>query len=1352
MNLYNPNLSHKLATSFFCKEDGQAIDDCFLVLMMGRFNSIDELHNYISQFSRKCTNTSFGTKKLFFKCEECSLNLRSCICFKCFVNGNHKNHRCSFFYSDGATCDCGNQQQWKKEGFCYSHSCEFDVLKLHKFDDDFSYRSKVVFSAIYEALPTLCLSFPQRAIPVLNLLTEFFKTAVKFSEVALESNAFECFQQIIQNITDISHPIIPFIIESYQLLSDNPKFITQFSEFYLMKYSERFLMKVLFQLEREYSLPLNNFINHILMINSNLISDHIYINFINIYVENLEKMFKEHFLNETDRIRKKEGLHYQESSKEKIKFDGNTNYMFYCLEIIRHAAQDHPSVFKEVYNRFFNNFIEINDILFEKRYHYVNTGRPITINNYILKDIKFSCLWANFYLKFIYVFSFKTEYVEIDELLSLLDIFFQNYWVDDIFDINNANNENNNNTLNDNNTVDNMNNQLDYRIAKPPTRRSIHSGDAYLTLFNPFQNILTGFLLSNGIQVIQGKTSQEFLLHSCILPVRYLSWNYLHLLQLLPYDETLLNFFFERIQTQNDFSYNFFLSSNFKLIQTSIVLIDNCEPIANLIASTLGFFDNLHLQNNELDTIGIPKELIYIFFFLILTLFYDRKYVGDNNDLEHIIVTSLAISLYEKDKTMMQLCNELSYEEYLISHFISKVADTIHGNSTYYKLKSTYIINPFQKNIEFKNVMTYISKYNGNIIKMPQIDHISSDGYNFHKILETRTVFGLVYAVLHSFVFLDNQTPELLKLSFIVLSTFNTNIPILQENENLNDNSQIHQASNLDSLISIVKDIFEEFCQQKIIYKATKPCSLFDLLKSLGQEGEIILNLFTKNSALNKNSLDCNTLNIQNKKSISEEKEKKKRIKLMKKNILSQFHNQILEFRLSNEHQIDEDNDEEHDGENENDDICCICKAFKDNDTIGFPIFIYETNLPSRFDTPVNGESETVFGFTLCNHKAHLSCLSPDNNSNSNSNFGNNENHRNNQHEDINDDESGSSNDNNNEIMSDPCEFECPIDRTIKNNFLPFIRNEYDELNDEDVNSIENFLLTNDFYNEKIVKSLASLIVIAEQRFRNYPLGLNDSRFKILLHQLFLILWHAEKYFPIQFEYSEMTSFQKFICSLIESLDPITELKRLSLSQINQIDSNEEKVLFLRRCFLAMRLMVDEFIDISKISIDQNFLDYDNLLNFFLIENDEIRYYFSVQYDFSFNNDNKIIMFLPHDFFQINIKDIPIDIYEDFALDLENAEMVNKESHVTQESLLYGLRRRMFPLFLMFIGKNNTDVVVYYRMKVAHIHPFYLRENGESDIGLKTYNFMTLDEDMLKMAIDNFISGDFTRNLKSIFQ
>ncbi|EDR25836.1 ubiquitin ligase E3 alpha, putative, partial [Entamoeba dispar SAW760] len=75
--------------------------------------------------TRHCRSVGYGQKSLIYHCKTCSKNESACLCALCFNSSNHKGHDYSITEVSNFTCDCGDETQWKEEGFCPLHGKSF---------------------------------------------------------------------------------------------------------------------------------------------------------------------------------------------------------------------------------------------------------------------------------------------------------------------------------------------------------------------------------------------------------------------------------------------------------------------------------------------------------------------------------------------------------------------------------------------------------------------------------------------------------------------------------------------------------------------------------------------------------------------------------------------------------------------------------------------------------------------------------------------------------------------------------------------------------------------------------------------------------------------------------------------------------------------------------------------------------------------------------------------------------------------------------------------------------------------------------------------------------------------------
>lgn len=219
------------------------IEDLEKSLMGDKFSNFDDfLKDLTSHVPHRC-DFSVNSKNVVGFCLDCLKRRDSCLCLKCFFNGNHEGHRCGVQMQLGAFCDCGNSKLFNPECFCPEHkdADNFDPNVLDEnvrtklqegFDQllqkcDFDY--PMDFGFLFEWINKLCKA-GNPIVRLFNLsfianvkLTDFFNILLNSPSWAVSTytNLFSIF---IYDDVFIDH-ILPVYLE---LL---PKFfISQYSE------------------------------------------------------------------------------------------------------------------------------------------------------------------------------------------------------------------------------------------------------------------------------------------------------------------------------------------------------------------------------------------------------------------------------------------------------------------------------------------------------------------------------------------------------------------------------------------------------------------------------------------------------------------------------------------------------------------------------------------------------------------------------------------------------------------------------------------------------------------------------------------------------------------------------------------------------------------------------------------------------------------------------------------------------------------------------------------------------------------------------------------------------------------
>ncbi|KAF2075587.1 hypothetical protein CYY_003092 [Polysphondylium violaceum] len=86
--------------------------------------SIEKIKEIASAFPFPFCQFEWTKKTWFFRCKDCAVTETSCVCLKCFQNGNHIQQGHSFMVEQsglGGCCDCGNSDSFHPSGFCSEH-------------------------------------------------------------------------------------------------------------------------------------------------------------------------------------------------------------------------------------------------------------------------------------------------------------------------------------------------------------------------------------------------------------------------------------------------------------------------------------------------------------------------------------------------------------------------------------------------------------------------------------------------------------------------------------------------------------------------------------------------------------------------------------------------------------------------------------------------------------------------------------------------------------------------------------------------------------------------------------------------------------------------------------------------------------------------------------------------------------------------------------------------------------------------------------------------------------------------------------------------------------------------------
>lgn len=341
--------------------------------------------------------------------------------------------------------------------------------------------------------------------------------------------------------------------------------------------------------------------------------------------------------------------------------------------------------------------------------------------------------------------------------------------------------------------------------------------------------------------------------------------------------------------------------------------------------------------------------------------------------------------------------------------------------------------------------------------------------------------------------------------------------------------------------------------------------------------------------------------------------------------------------------------------------------------------------------------------------------------------------------------------------------YTCPVDRSIKNSFLPSIDlipikkifkdlktfelypEDKDSLHYSIINSITSFIDSFSSFFEcvkdqetnifiELVKSISALISTFEIRLRSLPDCLDSEKTTLLARNLFLTTWYAYRIkgkpqMNEKEDESKLTLIQRLIKKLIESdtieisLNKESEFKQIILDLLNSNDLNKlfntndskskEKLicLFLRRCCLAEHFLLNAEVS-SDLAID--IIDWDEVLSSLnLIQ----RYGFklnSIDFEKGEEFDFKPFTFsnLPKEFLRFCEKPFcfPVEkIYDYFYFNmLDYNYLINHYDEVSgeiindnEDDVINNYKNNLFNCNVTFFGKKHSPALFLYIGKDA---------------------------------------------------
>jgi len=156
-------------------------------------------------------------------CLDCGLSEDSVICFACYCAGNHENHRVSARYYAGGNCDCGDEQLWKRSGFCPCHPGP----SPNPDQDDLTLEERRAFRAIFRVMiEQLPFSARYQTASIATLCSELVHLISLGDSLrrccALSFESFSLFDFLLQDCDNLPYESVLELLKLFgALISDN---------------------------------------------------------------------------------------------------------------------------------------------------------------------------------------------------------------------------------------------------------------------------------------------------------------------------------------------------------------------------------------------------------------------------------------------------------------------------------------------------------------------------------------------------------------------------------------------------------------------------------------------------------------------------------------------------------------------------------------------------------------------------------------------------------------------------------------------------------------------------------------------------------------------------------------------------------------------------------------------------------------------------------------------------------------------------------------------------------------------------------------------------------------------------
>jgi hypothetical protein len=697
----------------------------------------------------------------------------------------------------------------------------------------------------------------------------------------------------------------------------------------------------------------------------------------------------------------------------------------------------------------------------------------------------------------------------------------------------------------------------------------------------------------------------------------------------------------------------------FVLIQYCVECCTDKKRIMETIARIMGVFD----EGNEEEHQIVSKE----FFIFALNIAIDRTFI--NNDKEKIIEALITTTvkgqnplLYEELVREIPSFQMSGFESNaILNRAVKRVCSSVNINGQIlFKESDSASWNVIQPGIKRKQVDTIIGAFSSKNKDIPYTLQLQEGYPKLLEVLETPVMRAIALKNSSKDDIIFNQLIN----AYLIIESKRTSALS-------SGGPQKFQYVSTESFCAEAAIDFATFINSTITIADKEYCIKTGLGKNpLGQ------------SVLRQMGI---SVDISDSERELQRKRNKERAALARKAALEAMNTSMSQFA---------DDVFEPENNNEEEETCSICQTKTDDVPLYYQGHIALSCVASLVDKV---EIDSAALVNICPHTVHKACSDVDGNG----------------------------------------VYQCPLDRSLKNTFIPFFDTSFDK--DLDIKSIEgmdNFLADYRKYCGKITlvncaKTIGSMITIIEARDRKDPLAVSSASNGIIFKLLSRLFWKfVDDEDAEEQDISKLSLTIRFVHRLLSSDDPIKSFQKLVQDMYSETSASDA-IPFLRRCQILEKYLTEPRIS-QEIDFDE-ILEYENLCKHFGVAVKECEPLTPA----SIIKAPRIATSM----FNENFDEETFSFETPALYSLFDGEIIGV-NNIEAHSLKYKLS---FNPYILLTGKLALAILINVPMEgfLKRAPPIYTTEMGQLVVGWEANDQMILNQDRLHKLENDILSASF---------